>query len=1196
MLQPVRPSGGRTTPPSPPVSMEDDAVPGPSGAGPNESDAGRAASGTPLSSIRRGPKRGRRAHPAGGAAAAAKRARTELEDGNGAASAALAQFKMLCKSRGIEIKETLYTLLDSCLEEQKPGLINKLICFFQHVDTQRVKNTHPITSMMGQSRVGRSIRQLLEMSDADVAWMASHPHLRSISSICCNKGVPAKAKVESFLAQPCLHKGGALDAQLLRMVSSIYTSKGLPDSCTALAELLALPVLCAHGRPNLKLVGTLSTMCSTKGLPEITDVINLLALDCLKSGGKVDQELLSIVASICAGKGLPDSARVQELLTHGKLQKGGKVDVSVLRALNRMYGGRGMPPFEDVQALLALPCLNKKDARQREVLDSQALAYIATVQSGLGSPNTEYLTALSSVPVLYHNGQFDQRVLHCIATLYHKQGWPAAAELQRLFALPGICSQGQINIAMLRCVAALGSGYGFPERVDIKKIKSYLGSKDARLKAGPIKIILESPEAEVHLPTLTKWLVSQGFVKTQNPTAATLPGQRKKRTQPTATQTASEAEALEQATATLFDFCQQRKITISKTLPSLIKNCAFDQQGELIRKITLFLENVNPNEVKSSGMLTSMLGRSRPGRHGPLEAFLKMSDQDIVSVAQCRSLKSIACMCYGKGLPSPQAIEALLGLPVFKTAGVFKHELLNIIAVICTSKGFPTETEVKTFLQLDALKGADGVLDLDRLRSVAIMCRRRGFPAAAAVTSLWSHPAFVRSGVFRADWFAPVVTMFSGKGLPRVDEINRLFASKELMVAGAVDLPLLKRIASMSHGRGLSSIGNLSALFAMEELLVAGQVDARLLHCICTLFSGKGIPHPDDLKGLWQLKELQTGNKLDPELLLCIASMNLRRGLPDLANVRQLLSLSALHSRGALDVRRLKYLARLFHGRGVPDADKVKKFLTRPDLAPGGELNLSLLRHLGRLGSQRGFPTEQIIEQARAELSAPDFVDDDEDDEEDIDDAAGVDALADLAADDPADADMDEELPGASTQAAAPPTRTPEAVPRARTPETAPRARTPETTPRSSPVAVVMGDSIEDAPPVAERAGSPGASDGFELPDDFDIEQAVTGLSFDFWESGFGGVSSFDELLASTSTSTSTSTSADTALPPAADPSRQPLASIEFWESFTMPVDATDSTTAEDAMPSTSSAPPSSPPLVGQPRSYLARRDSKDKN
>ena len=343
MLQPVRPSSGRMTPTPPPMSVEDDATPGPSGAGPDESDASRPASGRPLSSIRRGPKRGRRAHPEGGASAAAKRARAELEDGNGAASAALAQLKVLCQSRGIEIKETLYTLLDSCLEEQKPGLINKLICFFQHVDAQRVKNTHAITSMMGQSTVGRSIRQLLAMSDADIAWIAGHQHLRSISSICCNKGVPPKAKVEGFLSQPCLRKGNEVDVQILRMVSSIYSNRGFPDNYAPMAELLALPALCVDGKPDPRLLGFLSAMCSNKGLPKIADVTSLLALDCLKSAGKINPELLSAVSSICTGKGLPDPARVNELLTQEKMQKGGKTDPTVLVAIAKIYAGCGMP-------------------------------------------------------------------------------------------------------------------------------------------------------------------------------------------------------------------------------------------------------------------------------------------------------------------------------------------------------------------------------------------------------------------------------------------------------------------------------------------------------------------------------------------------------------------------------------------------------------------------------------------------------------------------------------------------------------------------------------------------------------------------------------------------------------------------------------------------------------------------------------
>ncbi len=1215
MLRPIRPSTGQTPPPQPSVSAEDDAVPGPSGVSSAGLD-GRASS----ESLARGRKFTRRPHPAGGSAAAARRARTEL-----AGNVDFIRLKTVCDSKGIEIKETLYTLLDSCLEEQKLGLINKLICFFTHVDPQRVKSTSPITGMMGQSATGRSIRAFLMMSDADIAWVASHEHLRSISSICGNKGMPAKAQVENFLLQPWLYEDGQVNVQLLRLISSIYNGRGFPENYAPIAELLALPALCVDGKPDQQLLGSLSLMCRAKGVPAVGSLNSLLALDCLRSDGKVNPELFGAVASICHNKGLPDPAKVRELFTQELLQKNGKTDLAVLRVIARMCAECGIPSPDAVQTLLSLPCLNNKDAAQKTVLDIQALTCIAIAQAGLGLPELARIEALSRQSVLYQNGQFDCRVLRCIAELYHKKGWPGEAELQRLLALPGMCSPAGINIAMLRCVAALGGDRGFPSDDHINTARNWLSGKDISAQPDLVHELLQSSHAEIEFITLGKWLKGphsrsaqkRAAANDSDPHAAATPGKRIRHTVPASGLADSETTMIEQEKQRLLALCQQRKIKVSKALHSLIDSCPNHWRVPLMQKIACFLKNVNTDEVKSTATLTSML-KLRTKNHGPIELFLRMSDEDIASVARSRWLTSTACMCNGKGLPTPtevqalqtmpelqvgghldlplfrsivaiyngkgvpsvQAVKALLAVPAFQMGGVFNQKLFSAIASMYHSKGFPKPAEVAAFLQLNILRKADGTLDLERLKSIAVICRRKGLPNTGDLTSLLSHRAFVRGGRFDPKWFASIVTMCSSKGLPNLEQLDRLLSLRELMVDGETSLQLLKCVASLNHSLGLPAVEKVQALFAVEELLVDGRLNISALNCICALFHGKGIPSPDQVKSLLQLKELQTDDQLNLQILAHIASMHLRKGMPDLGNVSRLLSLDVFQSQGQLDVQPLKCLARIFHGKGIPQAEDISQFISRHKLAPGGQLNLPLLQQIAKLCLHTGFPKDQIVAQARADLSAWGQVEDIDDDDDDV---LGIDALADLSAEELADADIDmAEDDGEEADA--------------------PRASVPASAAQVSSPAVVMGDGIADAAPVAEHAGSPGASDGFELPDDFDVEQAATGLSFGFWESGFAGGAGFDELLASTSTSTS----AEAALQPAQDPGQQLLATLDFWESFTMPV---DSTAAEDAVPSTSSAPsstapsaatpssptPSSPTLVGKARSYLAS-SSKDKD
>ena len=419
------------------------------------------------------------------------------------------------------------------------------------------------------------------------------------------------------------------------------------------------------------------------------------------------------------------------------------------------------------------------------------------------------------------------------------------------------------------------------------------------------------------------------------------------------------------ALRTLQQVCQDNSIAFKDTMYRLLASCPQADREAFLAHVILFFRHVRGG---STQLMTSMLGSSvAPGN---LQRFLDMSQQDVMAVAQCSHIQTIAAiynnrgfpaaadvsafltceslcpggqldtellsaivaMYYGKGLPSVAEINRILGMSVLKTGDELNKRLLKTISQFYASKGFPTENMVERFLAIDALK-KDGEVEQERVATLATMCRGKGFPSSAAVTAL--------------------------------------FSSELLQRDGQLCMPLLKSISSMHNKRGMPDQQRMAALLRLSDLQLQGSCNFLLLSCIGSMCNNRGMPAAADVQKLFDVPALRTadGQAVDGDRLQCISSMTHGKGLARAETVHALLSVPELQQDGRLDMDLLRCLVTLYQGRGLPTVADVRRLMTLPALYIDNRLSLTLLKTVALEWAGRGFPSGEILEQIRLSVT-----------------------------------------------------------------------------------------------------------------------------------------------------------------------------------------------------------------------------------
>ena len=345
MIPPINPRTGRATTShsSSPATEQDN--PRPSGSNPQPPGAdGFAATQSTLRSILTSAQHSsrRRQHqgeePEGSAARRARLASpADIAE-------AMRQLTNCCTNRGLTVKDTLSKLVDKCADADKLQFIQKLICYFSHINDV-VSNTATITNMLGDRKndqAARFIAAFMNFSDAEIGQVASSPFIKSISAMCHGRGFPHPQAVAELLAVEGLRIDGVISPCMVSCISSMCCDKGVPSQ-ESVTSLLTLPILRQGTQVNLQLLRPIASMCHGRGIPSKETVAALLALPILCHDGQVNLQLLRSIGAICHGKGIPAHNAVQELLSLDSLQFGGQPDPEMLEAISVITASKGIP-------------------------------------------------------------------------------------------------------------------------------------------------------------------------------------------------------------------------------------------------------------------------------------------------------------------------------------------------------------------------------------------------------------------------------------------------------------------------------------------------------------------------------------------------------------------------------------------------------------------------------------------------------------------------------------------------------------------------------------------------------------------------------------------------------------------------------------------------------------------------------------
>ena len=139
--------------------------------------------------------------------------------------------------------------------------------------------------------------------------------------------------------------------ELFRALSSMNSSRGLPNQAKVKA-MLDWPVWKVDGQFSMELFRALSSMHSSRGLPDEATVKAMLDWPVWKVDGQFSMELFHALSSMNNGKGLPDEATVKAMLDWPVWTVDGQFSMELFRALSSMNSSRGLPDEATVKAML----------------------------------------------------------------------------------------------------------------------------------------------------------------------------------------------------------------------------------------------------------------------------------------------------------------------------------------------------------------------------------------------------------------------------------------------------------------------------------------------------------------------------------------------------------------------------------------------------------------------------------------------------------------------------------------------------------------------------------------------------------------------------------------------------------------------------------------------------------------------------
>ena len=216
-----------------------------------------------------------------------------------------------------------------------------------------------------------------------------------------------------------------------------------------------------------------------------------------------------------------------------------------------------------------------------------------------------------------------------------------------------------------------------------------------------------------------------------------------------------------------------------------------------------------------------------------------------------------------------------------------------------------------------------------------------------------------------------VAAMSKNKGFPSAGAVRKLLTHPSLTASGQLDMELLKSISIMYARKGIPSAEAVTELLAMNAFKIEGAFNLKLFQTITTMYAGKRFPTEGDVAAFLALDCLKTSEgTLDWHKLNGLAIMSRERGLPHKDAITKLLTMSCFQTGGRFSATLFGSIATICDRKGLPTPEQVTEFLTLKALQKNDNIDPTLLACVSSINRGRGLPTQEQVESL---LSIPDL-------------------------------------------------------------------------------------------------------------------------------------------------------------------------------------------------------------------------------
>ena len=564
----------------------------------------------------------------------------------------------------------------------------KATIFFSAVNPAQTKNTSCLSTML-HSR--EHIRAFAAQNENNLRLLATNPHLKQITSMCCRQGVPDPVKAAEIIEWDCWKIDGTFCLELFRAISAMRCSRGLINDQAQVVEMLTWECWQLDGEFSMELLRAVSSMTSQRGFPDKHTLTAMLAWDCWKIDDKFTIELLRIFSSMMNGCGIPLKEKVEAILAWPCWQIEGKFSFDLLRTFSSMSHGKGLIKQAEVERVLAWPCWQVNGSFSLDLL-----RIFSSMASGRGLLKDEALiNAILAWKCWKIEGKFSIELLRTVASMMRGRGLLEKGPTKNLLSWPCWQVDGKFSLDLLRIFSSMYHSKGYPE--DQEEIAATLAWPCWRVDGKFSFELLRSFSSMMN----GKGLFNRAKVEAILAWPCWQPSGK-------------------------FSF------ELLRSFSSMMNGKGLFNRAKVEAILAWSCWRLNGEFNLELFRIFSAMAHSRGllDEEARITAILAWDCWKVDGKFSFIRLRTFSSMMNGRGLLEKAPTEEMLAWPCWQVDGKFSLRLLRVFSSMMHGQGIPEQADVEALLTWPCWQ-VDDKVSIDRLRIFAVMLHGRGMPDQA---------------------------------------------------------------------------------------------------------------------------------------------------------------------------------------------------------------------------------------------------------------------------------------------------------------------------------------------------------------------------------------------------------------------------------------------------------------------------------